>query len=82
MIKLANLLTEDTDGHVPFMHSPIGFSCKMCKFLNFNKDESRYTCASTDYQEWAGTHFLVDENKKPITDVAHWCSDWFEPKGK
>jgi hypothetical protein len=64
------------------MYSPVGFSCKVCKYLNYNKDESRYTCSNDDYQKHAGTHYLNDENGKAIEDPSKWCSDWFQPKSK
>lgn len=82
MMKLANLLKEDVDSHVPFMYSPVGFSCHVCKFLGRNKDEDRWTCSNPHYQEWAGTHYLNDANGNPIEDTTKYCSDWFEPKTK
>jgi hypothetical protein len=64
------------------MYSPVGFSCNVCKFMHFNKDESRYTCANPNYQEYMGTHYLVDNNNQPIKDPSKWCSNWFIPKSK
>jgi hypothetical protein len=83
MYSLLELLKLQEDASSkPFMYSPIGFSCNVCKYLNYNKDEARYTCGSTEYQKWAGTHFLNDEKGEPIKDPSKWCSNWFEPKNK
>ena len=82
MIKLFELIQEENGETPPFMYSPIGFSCAKCKFINYNKDEARWTCASPDYQKWAGTHYLNDENGQPIEDPNKWCSNWFQPKVK
>lgn len=82
MIKLADILNEHEEEPKPYMYSPVGFSCKVCKYLNYNKDESRWTCGSTHYQEWAGTHYLNDEKGQPIENPSKWCSNWFEPKSK
>ena len=72
-------VNEGESEYKPFMYSKVGFSCKVCKFLNFNKDEDRWTCSNDDYQKYAGTHYLIDENKKPIEDPSKWCSNWFLP---
>ena len=83
MIKLMELLQEDEGGTPPpFMYSPVGFSCAVCEYLVRNKDEDRWVCANKHYQEWAGTHYLNDENGQPIEDPKKWCSNWFEPKTK
>ena len=75
-------LIQEDESTPPFMFSPIGFSCAKCKYINWNKDESRWTCGNTEYQEWAGTHYLNDEKGNPIEDPNKWCSNWFEPKSK
>jgi hypothetical protein len=83
MIKLMDLLKENGAGSPPFMYSPVGFGCHVCKYLNYNKDEGKYTCGSTEYQEHMGTHFLIDpETKKPISkeNLKNYCSNWFESK--
>jgi hypothetical protein len=46
----------------PYMYSPVGFSCNVCKYVAFNKDEDRWVCSNTNYQEYTGTHYLVDNN--------------------
>jgi len=81
MIKLTDLLNESTDsGYVPYMYSRQGFGCHVCKFLEYNKEEDRYICTNTDYQEYMGTHYLIDpDTKKPITDPKKYCSNWFMP---
>ena len=47
MIKLYNLLKEHSGEEKPYMYSPVGFSCNVCSYLNYNKDEGAYTCGST-----------------------------------
>lgn len=81
MIKLTELL-EHEDEPKPYMYSPVGFSCAVCSYLNYNKDEGVYTCGSTHYQEYAGTNVLKGEDGKPLTKelLKKYCSNWFEPK--
>jgi hypothetical protein len=81
MIKLTQLLEHESEPK-PYMYSPVGFSCAVCKYLNFNKEEDTYTCGSTHYQEYAGTHILKGEDGKPLTKdlLKKYCSNWFEPK--
>jgi hypothetical protein len=93
MIKLKQLITETnestTDDNVypPMMYSEKGFSCKVCKFLGYNKDEDRWTCSNAEYQKYNGgnfgesrAHYLLDDNGQPIEDPSKWCSNWFLPK--
>lgn len=80
-----NRLNEEVDSSEssPYIYSAKGFGCHVCKFLNYNKDEGKYTCASPDYQEYMGTYFLVDpETKEPVTkeNLNKYCSNWFLPK--
>lgn len=82
MIKLINLLKEHSGEQKPYMYSSVGFSCAVCSYLNYNKDEGAYTCGSTEYQQHMGTHFLVKEDgqtKLTKEDLPHYCSNWFEP---
>ena len=79
MIKLASLL-EAEEKHIPFMHSPKGFSCHVCKFLY--EEDGVYHCDNTEYQEYRGTSKLVDDQGNEIKKTTEWCSDWFEPKTK
>ena len=84
MIKLINILKENEEGeYPPFMYSPVGFSCAVCKFLVRNKDEDRWVCTNSKYQEYMGTYYLIDpETKEPIEDPKKYCSNWFLPKSK
>lgn len=76
-----------TNEYEPYMYSPVGFSCKVCKFADFNKDEDRWVCSNTDYQDYqkskgieeSRAHYLLDNNGNPITDPSKWCSNWFKP---
>jgi hypothetical protein len=88
MYKLLELLKEDTNP-APFMYSPVGFSCAVCEYLIRNKDEDRWVCSNTDYQQYmesqgidaSRSHYLLDpKTKEPIEDPTKWCSNWFEPK--
>ena len=84
MIKLSELINEHEE-QKPYMYSPVGFSCAVCSYLNYNKDEGAYTCGSTEYQEHMGTEYLVKEDGKTRlekSDLKHYCSNWFEPKTK
>lgn len=89
MIKLVDLLKEHSGEPKPYEYSPVGFSCQVCEYLNYNKDEGAYTCANEKYQDYMGTYFLVKEGqegkkiKEKLTDqkdLANYCCNWFEPK--
>ena len=85
MIKLIDILKEHAGEQKPYMYSPVGFSCNVCSYLNYNKDEDAYTCGSTEYQEYMGTQYLVKEDGKTKLqkeDLKYYCSNWFEPKNK
>ena len=78
MIKLIDLLKEDKNGSPPYMYSPVGFGCHVCKYLNYNKDEAKYTCSNADYQKYMGTYYLVDpETKEPVSkeNLKNYCSN-------
>ena len=78
---LKNQLKEyEGEEYPPYMYSPVGFSCKVCKYLNFNKDEDKWACSNENYQQYAGTHYLLDNDGNPIKDPSKWCSNWFLPK--
>lgn len=86
---LKNKLNEE-QGPAPYMYSPVGFSCAVCKFAAFNKEEDRWTCANTNYQEYqkskgipeSRAHYLLDDEGNSISDPTKWCSNWFLPKGE
>jgi hypothetical protein len=76
---------EEISKPAPYMYSPVGFSCAVCKLQSYNKDEAKYTCASPNYQKHMGTHFLINpETKEPITKeyLNKYCSNWFLPINK
>ena len=83
---LKNRLNEEQEQeYPPYMYSEKGFGCHVCKYLNFNKDEDKYVCSNTSYQEYMGTYFLIDpETKEPVSkeNLSKYCSNWFLPKGK
>jgi hypothetical protein len=86
---LKNRLTEETENseYSPYMYSEKGFSCKVCKFVAFNKDEDRWTCSNSEFQKYqqdkgiekSKAHYLLDNDKNPIEDPSKWCSNWFLP---
>ncbi len=77
MIKLTELLKEE-EGYKPYMFSPVGFGCHVCKF-HFMED-GVHKCNNLDYIEYMGTEDLIDEQGNPIQDPSKWCSNWFLPK--
>ena len=78
MIKLVNILSEVSEVSPPYMYSPIGFGCHVCKFHYMQ--EEKHMCASKNYQEYMGTAELIDNEGNPIKDPSKWCSNWFLPK--
>ena len=79
------LKEHEGEEYPPYMYSSVGFGCHVCRYLNFNKDEDKYTCSNASYQEHMGTYFLIDPNtKEPITkeNLNKYCSNWFMPKGE
>jgi hypothetical protein len=80
MVKLIDLLKEDGQGekYIPYMYSPVGFSCAVCKYHYIEDD--KHMCHNTDYKKYKGTSELVDNENKPIKDPTKWCSNWFKPK--
>lgn len=79
------LKEHEGEEYPPYMYSPVGFSCAVCKYLNYNKDEGKYTCANTNYEKHMGTHFIIDpETREPVEkeNLNKYCSNWFMPKGK
>lgn len=85
MISLINLLKEHSGEAKPYMYSPVGFSCNVCSYLNYDEESGNYKCGSTEYQEHMGTELLVKEDGvTPLAkeDLQYYCSNWFEPKGE
>ena len=85
MISLIKILKEHGEGeeYPPYMYSSVGFGCHVCEYLARNKDEDRWVCTNKEYQEYIGTHYLIDpETKEPVKDPKKYCSNWFEPKSK
>jgi hypothetical protein len=83
MIKLVDILKEHGKGeeYPPYMFSPIGFGCHVCKYLVRNKDEDRWVCTNQNYIDYMGTYYLIDPTtKEPVEDPSKYCSNWFEPK--
>lgn len=78
MIKLVDLIKETEDsGYKPYMYSPIGFSCHVCKY--HYKEDGIHKCSNSNYKNYKGTAELIDEEGNPIKDPTKWCSNWFEP---
>ena len=89
MIKLLEVLNESPQSsYPPYMYSPVGFSCSVCKY-HYIEDE-KHKCKNKLYQEYISEQFpdledpaeLVDNEGNPIKDPSKWCSNWFMPKGK
>lgn len=64
--------------YLPYMYSPIGFGCHVCKFHYMEDD--KHMCSNKNYQEYKGTAELVDDEGNQIKDPSKWCSNWFLPK--
>ena len=84
---LKNRLNEHNEEgeYPPYMYSPIGFSCAVCKYHYIeweNKVQGKHMCSNKSYQEYKGTAELVDDKGNPIKDPSKWCSNWFMPKGE
>jgi hypothetical protein len=78
---LKNRLKEhEGEEYPPYMYSPIGFGCHVCKY-HYIEDE-KHMCSNKKYQEYKGTAELVDNERNPIKDPSKWCSNWFMPKGE
>ena len=94
MIKFTDILNESPQSeYPPYMYSPVGFSCAVCKYHYIeweNNIEGKHMCSNKYYQEYISEQFpqledpaeLVDNNGEPIKDPSKWCSNWFMPKGK
>lgn len=88
MVKLVDLLKEEKEEYAPYMYSPVGFSCNVCKY--HYEENGVHKCGNKHYQDYISEQFpkledpseLVDTNGDPIKDPTKWCSNWFMPKGK
>ena len=89
MIKLLEVLNESPQSsYPPYMYSPVGFGCHVCKY-HYMEGE-KHMCKNKLYQEYISEQFpkledpaeLVDNEGNPIKDPSKWCSNWFMPKGK
>jgi hypothetical protein len=75
--KLKEQEGEDPE-YLPYMYSPIGFGCHVCKF--YYVENEKHMCSNKQYQEYKGTAELVDDEGNQIKDPSKWCSNWFMPK--
>jgi hypothetical protein len=69
---------RNKEEYLPYMYSPVGFSCAVCKFHYMEDD--KHMCKNKQYQEYKGTAELVDDEGNQIKDPTKWCSNWFMPK--
>ena len=69
---------KNQEEYPPYMYSPVGFSCAVCKF-HYMEDE-KHMCKNKQYQAYKGTVELVDDEGNQIKDPTKWCSNWFMPK--
>lgn len=76
VISLQELLTE-SETYEPYMYSPVGFGCHVCKF--HYKENGIHKCSNTDYIDYMGTEELLDDKGNRIKDPSKWCSNWFKP---
>ncbi len=85
--------SSETNEYPPYMYSPVGFGCHVCKYHEVkweNKVEGKHICTNSYYQDYIKSKFpelqdpseLVDNNGNPIKDPSKWCSNWFKPKGE
>ena len=78
VIKLADLIKESLEKHIPYMYSQDGFGCHVCKY--YIKDFDIHKCSNSNYVNLKGSMTLTDNDGYPIIDPSKWSSDWFEPK--
>jgi len=80
MIKLIDLIKEETTQYPHYLYSPVGIGCHASKFYDVKDD--KHMCSNKQYQDYKGTAELVDDNGDQIKDPSKWCSNWFLPKEK
>ena len=78
MIKLRSILKEEKEQYVPYMHSPVGFGCHVCRFY-YKTEDGKHMCNNEDYVKYKGTEELLDDAGNAIKDPSKWCSNWFKP---
>jgi len=69
---------KEKEEYPPYMYSPVGFSCAVCKYHYI--EDGKHMCSNKQYQEYKGTAELVDDEGNQIKDPTKWCSNWFLPK--
>jgi len=77
---LKNRLKEHNEEgeYSPYMFSPIGFGCHVCKY--YYVEDEKHMCSNEEYQQYKGTSELIDDEGNQIKDPSKWCSNWFIPK--
>ena len=77
---LKNRLKEHNEEgeYSPYMFSPIGFGCHVCKY--YYVEDEKHMCSNEEYQQYKGTSELIDDEGNQIKDPSKWCSNWFMPK--
>ena len=81
ILKSKRLNEHNEEGeYPPYMYSPIGFSCAVCKYHYI--EDKKHMCKNKQYQENKGTAELVDDEVNQNKDPSKWCSNWFMPKGE
>ena len=71
---------EQSEKSPPYMYSPVGFGCHVCKFYYIENE--KHMCGNSYYQKHMGTAELIDNEGNQIKDPSKWCSNWFLPKGE
>ena len=51
---------KEKEEYPPYMYSPVGFSCAVCKYHYMEDD--KHMCENKQYQEYKGTAEIVDDN--------------------
>jgi len=72
------LKEHEGEEYPPYMFSPIGFGCHVCKY--YYVEDEKHMCSNKQYQDYKGTAELVDDEGNQIKDPSKWCSNWFMPK--
>ena len=60
MISLIELLKQqESPESPPYMYSPVGFGCHVCKF--YYVEDEKHMCSNTYYKHYMKTNELIDE---------------------